>query len=681
MLGKVLLAGVAYLALGWTNAQAQDLALNQPATASSTDGGLFLYRPANANDGSSSTRWSSNYLDHQWWEVDLGAIRSINRVELNWGAEYARRYRIRTRTSTSASWSTAARIRISSPGLKTHTFATRNARYVRIQGDMPATPWGISLWDVRVCNVSCSGPPPPPPRDSDGDGVPDADDDCVNEPGPVSNGGCPVSPDPPTADFSVSPSPSNPGQPVTFDWTGGCPADPCSAVWEDEGPDGSGGTEWPWGAGNPLVKTFQSEGTKYVHLVVTDALGRTAEARREHVVRSSPPPPDPQCADGSDNDGDGRVDLADPGCSSSTDGSESPDPPPSDTCDLNATPSNFVAQVSGAATGQTICLASGDYGTFQGTNKAITIKRADGATPTMRISFGSGDSGFTLDGMAGMGGTLASGVSGVTVKNSAFNTCTNFGGSMTNVVFDSNTHININATCGNSRLGLGASGVTVRNSLMQGGDADGAFISANNVLVENNRFINICDGPTGNHADGLQFADPNGWPTPGDSGNNYGYNAVVRHNFFQFNDCNNGYAQGLTSYDSGTQGALIEDNVIDTTRPWGIELYSDDGSIVRHNTVRYYPDSQCGFSGLVCGQIDLRRKTEHIDAAGSGTQVYDNVGIVSLAEGSTTARNDHNVSGALVTYVGPLNAWDGFHIADGSAGKNAASDGLDVGIR
>jgi hypothetical protein len=193
MLGKVLLAAAAYLSLGAANAQAQDLALGQPATASSTEGGLFLYRPANANDGSSSTRWSSDYLDNQWWEVDLGAVRSINRVELNWAADYARRYRIRTRTSTSDPWSTAARTTISSPGLKSHTFATRNARYVQILGDRPATPWGISLWDVRVCKISCSGSSPPPPLDGDGDGVPDADDDCVNEPGPASNGGCPMS--------------------------------------------------------------------------------------------------------------------------------------------------------------------------------------------------------------------------------------------------------------------------------------------------------------------------------------------------------------------------------------------------------------------------------------------------------------------------------------------------------
>ena len=41
-----------------------------------------------------------------------------------------------------------------------------------------------------------------------------------------------------------------------------------------------------------------------------------------------PPPPPAQCADGSDNDGDGNVDGADAGCSSSSDDDESDDPEP-----------------------------------------------------------------------------------------------------------------------------------------------------------------------------------------------------------------------------------------------------------------------------------------------------------------------------------------------------------------
>jgi F5/8 type C domain/Right handed beta helix region len=637
MLKKVSVAAVACFALACTSAQAQDLALNQPATASSTQGGLAQYRPAYANDGNSSTRWSSDYANHEWWQVDLGSIRSINRVELTWEAAYARQYRIRTRTSTSNSWSTAVKATISSPGLKMHTFTMRNARYVRIVGDIPATLWGVSLWDARVCNITCSGPPPPPPADGDGDGVPDSTDQCPTQAGPTSNGGCPLRPDPPTAEFTIKPSPSTPGEQVTFDWTGTCGAYPCSFVWEDEGPDGPGGTDYALGAGDPLIRTFQVAGTKYAHLVVTDSLGRTAEARQLHQVQNAPPPS-------------------------------------SGNCDLNATPANFAAQVSAATAGQTICLASGNYGTWSGTNKAITIRKADGATPTMRYSFGSGDSGFTLDGMSGMWGDITAGASNITVRNSDFVDRAGFTGAMTNVIFDHNTHMNQFCPAGdwNMRLHLNSSGVTVKNSLFQGGDCDGVFISGNNNLVQNNRFIDLCEsGP--NHTDGLQFADP-GDPSGG-------YNTTVRGNFFSFTGCNNGYAQALTSYDSGTRGALIEDNVVDTTRPWGIELYSDEGSIVRHNTVRYYPDSQCVFSGLECGQIDVTRKSSLTDPAGTGTQVYDNVGIVHFGFGSTAARADHNVSGRLVTYVGPLNTWAGFHLAGGSVGKNAASDGSDVGIR
>jgi hypothetical protein len=338
------------------------------------------------------------------------------------------------------------------------------------------------------------------------------------------------------------------------------------------------------------------------------------------------------------------------------------------TCNRNATPSTFAAEVSAATAGQTVCLASGSYGTWQGTNKQITIRAAAGATPTMGYQFGSGDSGFTLDGLSGMGGSISGGASNITVRNSAFNTCASFSGAQTNVVFDSNTHNNINATCGNSRLGLGGSGVTIRNSLMQGGDADGAFISADNVRVEGNRFIGLCAGPTGNHTDGLQFADP-GDPSGGS-------NAVVRGNFFQ--DTLNCGLQSLSSYDSGTQGALIEDNVIDTKRPWGIELYSDEGSIVRHNTVRWYSDSQCVFTGQECGWIDITRKSA--DPPGTGTQVYDNVAVVGVRNGSTVARNDHNVDPEKVTFVGPLTSYAGFRLVAGSLGDGAASDGSDVGI-
>jgi glucan endo-1,3-alpha-glucosidase len=74
-------------------------------------------------------------------------------------------------------------------------------------------------------------------------------------------------------------------------------------------------------------------GKNELRLVVTDASDNLnfdhADWAEAKVDSSSPPPPPAACNDGQDNDGDGKVDLADPGCSSSTDNDETdPTQPP-----------------------------------------------------------------------------------------------------------------------------------------------------------------------------------------------------------------------------------------------------------------------------------------------------------------------------------------------------------------
>ena len=122
---------------------------------------------------------------------------------------------------------------------------------------------------------------------------------------------------------------------------------------------------------------------------------------------------------------------------------------------------------------------------------------------------------------------------------------------------------------------------------------------------------------------------------------------------------------------------LIEDNVIDIRRPWGLEWYSDDSSIIRHNTMVWRPASQCFFN-VTCGRIAITSKTQ--DPPGIGTEVYDNIALVDIDRASVN-RNDHNISGQNVTYVGPTTTYAGHRLAAGSVGERAGSDGLDVGIR
>src|SRR4051812_21181315 len=111
------------------------------------------------------------------------------------------------------------------------------------------------------------------------------------------------------------------------------------------------------------------------------------------------------------------------------------------TCDRSATPSTLASQISAATSGQTICLASGSYGTWSGTNKQITLRADDGATPTMRVSLGAGDSGFTLDGLSGMGGSVAGGAHDFTIRNSSFDASFDVQGTPgANIVLDGNKH-------------------------------------------------------------------------------------------------------------------------------------------------------------------------------------------------------------------------------------------------
>ncbi|GAA3801851.1 discoidin domain-containing protein [Streptomyces chiangmaiensis] len=66
-----------------------DLALHQKATASTEDPD---HPAAHATDGNSGTRWSSQYEDHQWIQVDLGSARRFDRVAVVWEQAYPKTY-------------------------------------------------------------------------------------------------------------------------------------------------------------------------------------------------------------------------------------------------------------------------------------------------------------------------------------------------------------------------------------------------------------------------------------------------------------------------------------------------------------------------------------------------------------------------------------------------------------
>jgi hypothetical protein len=130
-----------------TQTPAINLALNKSISASSSEAGLS---PTYAVDGNLSTRWSSLYSDAQWIKVDLGTIKAVNRVTLNWEAAYGKAYEIQTSTD-GTTWKTVYSTSSGVGGTEDIKFNPVNARYVKMNGVKRArTWWGYSLYEFNV---------------------------------------------------------------------------------------------------------------------------------------------------------------------------------------------------------------------------------------------------------------------------------------------------------------------------------------------------------------------------------------------------------------------------------------------------------------------------------------------------------------------------------------------------
>ncbi|GAA0529706.1 penicillin acylase family protein [Paractinoplanes ferrugineus] len=123
-----------------------NLAAARPATASSTQSG---YPAKNAVDGNNTTRWASSSADNQSITVDLGASRTVARVNVRWEAAYATAYRIES-SADGTTWTQRAAVTAGNGGLDTVTFAPATARYLRLTGQTRATSYGISIYELEA---------------------------------------------------------------------------------------------------------------------------------------------------------------------------------------------------------------------------------------------------------------------------------------------------------------------------------------------------------------------------------------------------------------------------------------------------------------------------------------------------------------------------------------------------
>jgi hypothetical protein len=396
---------------------------------------------------------------------------------------------------------------------------------------------------------------------------------------------------------------------------------------------------------------------------------------------------------------------------------------PTLSCDLNATTSNFASQIAAANPGQVVCLASGDYSSFTGTSKSapgIWITSAPGAAVTFNSGFRlnlSSVQNFTLDGTGG-GGTMTVGgeldmetstdalqdkALNLTFQNIAFTATADVkidGPENSNITFNRDTFVAGNVACsGGSPVGTTwefllsyktatattPSGVTVENSVFVAPpdlwDPARAIQTASSMTVAGNVFVGYVahsDAAACNHIDTLQiFSQLNGT-----------WGGVA----FTGNLCYDDYAC-IMAFD-GTSDNTVTDNACFDIERSCVILYSDNGSVVNHNTQQTggADPSGCVDAPGCTSSVLFENSNKTGDPAPSGETYENNIdhSAPNVESGSLTTNTNNVWSGASspningsATFTGGTNptTWAGFELTSGSAGHAAGSDGLDVGIR
>uniref|UniRef100_UPI000A4448D1 Ig-like domain-containing protein n=1 Tax=Hymenobacter terrenus TaxID=1629124 RepID=UPI000A4448D1 len=139
---------------------AVNLVLGKPVTRSNQQTGNEAYK---AVDGNVSTRWASLGYP-QWMEVDLGAVKDMNRTEIVCYGDRAYRFKVETKTTADGAYTTVVdRTANTKTGKASDpivdAFATTQAQYVKltVTGEAGGAGW-VGISEFRVFNTSSTPP-------------------------------------------------------------------------------------------------------------------------------------------------------------------------------------------------------------------------------------------------------------------------------------------------------------------------------------------------------------------------------------------------------------------------------------------------------------------------------------------------------------------------------------------
>ena len=240
---------------------------------------------------------------------------------------------------------------------------------------------------------------------------------------------------------------------------------------------------------------------------------------------------------------------------------------------------------------------AGDYGTWAGTDKAVTIRPQAGVSPTLCFDFDSSAANFTVDGGhtnydSGSPGInsnpsctnwFEAGSKNITVENMAFGECSDFciddRSEGPGIVIQGNMFHDMvypNQSPGAIRVyksGTDPSSTLINYNLFRDMGADGIDPGPGTTMIGND-FSNVnSDSIDPRHTDAIQF----------------GSDDVIEGNFVH-----NGCVQGIDAFDGAT-GNTIQDNVIIGCTAHSLVTMADaPGSLVAHNTVIGAGGEECG---------------------------------------------------------------------------------------
>ncbi|WP_093800817.1 beta-N-acetylglucosaminidase domain-containing protein [Streptomyces sp. Wb2n-11] len=106
----------------------------------------------NAADGDPATRWTSPVGPSAWWQAELAEPVRLGQVVLHWQEAYAKKYRVQV-SEDGRTWRTAATVRDGRGGREAVRMDAKGARFVRVQCDERALPYGYSLFAVEAYAV------------------------------------------------------------------------------------------------------------------------------------------------------------------------------------------------------------------------------------------------------------------------------------------------------------------------------------------------------------------------------------------------------------------------------------------------------------------------------------------------------------------------------------------------